>query len=343
MKAVLFHQHGGPEVLQVAEIDTPQPGRGQVLVRLKVAALNRLDLWVRAGWPGIKLEYPHIPGADGAGEVAATGEGVDSQRVGERVVINSNLGCGECEYCLAGQDNRCRSWELLGETRRGTYAEYVAIPASHAYPVPPGYPEEQAAAAALVFHTAWHSLIERGGLRPGESVLVVGAAGGVNTACIQIAKKAGATVYVVGSNARKLEVAESLGADHLIDSSAEGDWSKAVFRLSGKRGVDLVVDNVGTTYPLSFRAARKGGRILTVGNTAGPKIEIDNRYIFGKHLSLLGSTMGTMADFSKVMGMVFAGHFKPIMDMTYPLEEAAAAHRRMQKGEHTGKITLAIG
>jgi NADPH:quinone reductase-like Zn-dependent oxidoreductase len=343
MKAILFHQHGGPEVLEYADIETPQPERGQVLVKLKAAALNRLDLWVRAGWPGIKLEYPHIPGADGAGEIAALGEGVINRQVGERVVINSNLGCGECEYCLAGLDNRCRNWELLGETRRGTYAEFVVIPASHAFPLPAGFPEEQAAAAALVFHTAWHSLIERGGLRPGESVLVVGAAGGVNTAYIQIAKKAGGIVYVVGSSAKKLEVAESLGADYLIDRSQEEDWSKAVFKLSGKRGVDIVVDNVGTTYPLSLRAARKGGRILTVGNTGGPKFEIDNRYIFGKHLSLLGSTMGSMADFSKVMEMVFAGHFKPVMDRSFPLEEAAAAHRRMQEGEHTGKITLAIG
>jgi NADPH:quinone reductase-like Zn-dependent oxidoreductase len=343
MKAVLFYNHGGPEVLQYADIETPTPGPGQVLVKLKAAALNRLDLWVRQGWPGIKLEYPHIPGADGAGEIVALGERVNGRQVGERVLINSNLGCGECDFCIAGEDNRCRSWELLGETRRGTYAEYVTIPASHAYPIPDGFPEEQAAAAALVFHTAWHSLIERGQLRPGESVLVVGAAGGVNSACIQIAKKAGAIVYVVGSGATKLAVAESLGADFLIDRSQETDWSKPIFRLTGKRGVDVVVDNVGTTYPLSFRAARKGGRILTVGNTGGAKFEIDNRYIFGKHLSLLGSTMGTQADFSKVMQMVFAGHFTPVIDRTFPLAEAAAAHERMEKGEHTGKITLAIG
>jgi NADPH:quinone reductase-like Zn-dependent oxidoreductase len=343
MKAVMFHNHGGPEVLQYSDIETPQPGPGQVLVKLKAAALNRLDLWVRQGWPGIRLEYPHIPGADGAGEIAALGEQVSGRQVGERVVINSNLGCGVCDFCIAGEDNRCRSWELLGETRRGTYAEYVSIPASHAYPIPTGFPEEQAAAAALVFHTAWHSLIERGQLRPGESVLVIGAAGGVNSACIQIAKKAGATVYVVGSGAAKLAVAESLGADFLIDRSHEADWSKAVFRLTGKRGVDVVVDNVGTTYPLSFRAACKGGRILTVGNTGGAKFEIDNRYIFGKHLSLLGSTMGTQADFSKVMQMVCAGHFTPVIDRNFPLAEAAAAHERMEKGEHTGKITLTIG
>jgi len=343
MKAVVFNEHGGPEVLQYTEIPTPEPGVGQVLVRLKAAALNRLDLWVRQGWPGIKLEYPHIPGADGAGEIAALGEGVTGRQVGERVVINSNLGCGECDYCISGQDNRCRSWELLGETRRGTYAEYVVIPASHAYPIPSGFPEEQAAAAALVFHTAWHSLITRGNLRPGESVLVVGAAGGVNSACIQIAKKAGATVYVVGSGPEKLSLAESLGADFLIDRSREADWSKTVFRLTQKLGVDVVVDNVGTTFPLSFRAARKGGRILTVGNTGGAKFEIDNRFIFGKHLSLLGSTMGTRFDFSRVMEMVFSSHFKPVIDRTFPLAEAAAAHIRMDRGEHTGKITLAIG
>jgi NADPH:quinone reductase-like Zn-dependent oxidoreductase len=343
MKAVLFYNHGGPEVLQYTDIEPPQPGPRQVLVKLKAAALNRLDLWVRQGWPGIRLEYPHIPGADGAGEIVALGEQVSGRQVGERVVINSNLGCGECDFCIAGLDNRCQSWELLGETRRGTYAEFVTIPASHAYPLPDSFPEEQAAAAALVFHTAWHSLIERGQLRPGESVLVVGAAGGVNSACIQVAKKAGATVYVVGSGAAKLAVAEALGADFLIDRSQEADWSKAVFRLTGKRGVDVVVDNVGTTYPLSFRTARKGGRILTVGNTGGAKFEIDNRYIFGKHLSLLGSTMGTQADFHKVMQMVFSGQFKPVIDRTFPLAEAAAAHERMEKGEHTGKITLAIG
>jgi len=343
MKAVVFAKHGGPEVLQYTEIPTPEPGGGQVLVRLKAAALNRLDLWVREGWPGIKLAYPHIPGADGAGEITALGAGVSGRQVGERVVINSNLGCGECDECISGLDNRCRSWELLGETRRGTYAEYVVVPASHAYPIPDGFPEEQAAAAALVFHTAWHSLITRGNLRPGESVLVVGAAGGVNSACIQIAKRAGATVYVVGSDPEKLSIAESLGADFLIDRSREADWSKTVFRLTKKLGVDVVVDNVGTTYPLSFRAARKGGRILTVGNTGGAKFEIDNRFIFGKHLSLLGSTMGTRSDFARVMEMIFNGHLKPVIDRTFPLAEAAAAHVRMDKGEHRGKITLAIG
>ena len=343
MKAVLFHKHGGPEVLEYKDFPTPEPGPGEALVRLKAAALNGLDLWVRAGWPGIKLEYPHIPGADGAGEVVALGSGVTNRAIGERVVINSNLGCGKCEACLAGFDNRCRAWGLLGETRRGTYAEYVAVPARNLVLLPEGFDERSAAAAALVFHTAWHSLIARGGLRAGESVLVVGASGGVNTACIQIAKLTGATVYVVGSNAEKLSIAESLGADHLIDRSQEENWPKIVYQLTGKRGVDVVVDNVGITFPLSFRAACKGGRILTVGNTGGSTVEIDNRFIFAKHLSLIGSTMGTQKDFKAVMELVFAGRLKPVLDRSFPLAEARAAQERLEKGEQMGKITLAIG
>lgn len=342
MKAVYFHQHGGPEVLEYGEIPTPKPGPGEVSVHLKAAALNRLDIWTREGWPGIKLEYPHIPGADGAGEVAEVGEGVTGWKAGDRVVINSNLSCGHCEYCLAGKDNMCRSWQLLGETVRGTYAEYVLIPAGNLYPLPEGFDERSAAAAALVFHTAWHSLITRGKLRPAESVLVVGASGGVNTASIQIAKLAGATVYVVGSNAEKLDLAKSLGADYLIDRSQEENWSRTIYQLTGKRGVDVVVDNVGTTYAHSFRAARKGGRILTVGNTGGAKFEFDNRYMFAKHLSLLGSSMGTHSDFATVMDLIFAGKLKPVLGRDYPLSEARAAQERLESGEQLGKITLHI-
>ncbi len=342
MKAVLFHTHGDLDVLEYSDFPDPQPGPGQVLVRLKAAALNRLDLFVRQGWPGLKLEYPHVPGADGAGEVAALGEGVSGWAVGDRVVINSNLSCGRCSYCLAGQDNRCDHWELLGETRRGTYAEYVVVPAVNIYPLPAGFDEHQAAAAGLVFHTAWHSLITRANLRPAESVLVVGASGGVNTACIQIAKLSGATVYVVGSSPEKLALVEALGADHLIDRSADESWSRTVYKLTDRRGVDVVVDNVGTTYPQSFRAARKGGRILTVGNTGGARFEIDNRFIFGKHLTLIGSTMGTHQDFATVMDLVFAGKLKSVVDCTYPLAEARLAQDRLAKGEQLGKITLQI-
>lgn len=343
MKAVLFHEHGGPEVLSYTEIETPVPGKGQVLVRLRSAALNRLDLWVRQGWPGIRLQYPHIPGADGAGEVAALGEGVEDWKTGEQVVINSNLSCGVCEACLAGQDNRCIKWELLGETRRGAYAEYVSIPAKNLLRLPEGFSFQVAAAAALVYHTAWHSLIVRGQLQPGERVLIVGAAGGVNSACLQLAKLSGAVTYVVGSNARKLEFAASLGADYLIDRSKDTNWAKTVFQLTNRRGVDVVVDNVGTTFPLSFRAARKGGRILTVGNTGGPVFEIDNRFIFSKHLSLIGSTMGTRHDFLQVMRLVFDGNLRVPVDRVYPLEEARQAQEYLALGEQLGKIVLEIG
>jgi NADPH:quinone reductase-like Zn-dependent oxidoreductase len=342
MKAVLFHSHGGPEVLEYAEFSTPEPGDGQVLVKLEVAALNRVDLWTRNGWPGIKLEYPHIPGADGAGVVVGLGGCVNEWKIGDRVVINANIGCGYCPACIAGQDNRCREWHLLGETIRGTYAEYVVVPATNIYPIPEGFGSRPAAAAAMVFHTAWHSLITRGELKPGEFVLVVGASGGVNTASIQIARLAGAKIIVVGSNQVKLNLAESLGADYLIDRSKDENWPKVVFNLTGKRGVDVVVDNVGTTFPSSFRSATKGGRILTVGNSGGPKFAIDNRFIFGKHLSVIGSSMGTRADFATVMDLVFTGKLKPVMDRVYPLMDARFAQEQLEKGEQLGKITLTI-
>jgi len=342
MKAVLIDAHGGPEVLQYKDFPTPVPGPGQVLVRLKIAALNRLDLWVRKGWPGIKLDYPHIPGADGAGEVAEVGEGVDQWNVGDRVVINSNLGCGRCDYCIAGKDNLCRDWHLLGETVRGTYADFVVVPSGNLYPLPDGFDESVAAGASLVYHTAWHSLIKRGNLRAGETVLVVGASGGVNTASIQIAKLSGATVFVVGSNAQKLSLAESMGADILVDRTKEENWSKIIYTLTNKRGVDVVVDNVGTTFPQSFRAACKGGRILTVGNTGGPKFEIDNRFVFGKHLSIIGSSMGTRQDFSEVMDLIFSGKIKPALDREFPIAEASAAQEYLEQGTQMGKITLRI-
>lgn len=343
MKAILFHQHGNVDVLEYSDYPTPYPDPGQVLVRLKAAALNHLDIWVRNGWPGLKLDYPHIPGADGAGEIAALGEGITNWSIGDRVVINPNLSCGTCEYCLAGMDNRCIDWGLLGETTHGTYAEFISVPARNLLKIPDGFGEHEAAAAALVFLTAWHSLIRRGHLKNGETVLIVGASGGVNLASLQIAKLSGAQVLVVGSRPEKLALAESLGADHLIDRSKDENWSQMVYEITNKRGADIVVDNVGTTFPESFRAAGRGGRILTVGNTGHPRVEIDNRYIFAKHLSLIGSTMGTHTDFKAVMELVFNGRLKAIIDQTFPLSEARAAQSRLERGEQVGKITLEIG
>ena len=342
MKAILVPHHGDIEVLEYGDCPRPQPQPGEVLVRLKAAALNHLDLWVRRGWPGLKLHLPHIPGADGAGEIAALGEGVTGWKVGERVVINPNLSCGNCEFCLAGMDNRCDEWGLLGETTRGTYAEYISIPSRNLLAIPEGFGFHQAAAAALVFLTAWHSLIRRGQLKAGETVLIVGATGGVNLASLQIAKLSGAQVIVVGSRAEKLVLAESLGADHLIDRSVYEHWSERVYKLTNKRGADVVVDNVGTTFPDSLRAAGRGARILTVGNTGHPRVEIDNRYIFAKHISLIGSTMGTHNDFQRVMDLIFKGWLQSIIDNTFPLREAPAAQARLERGEQMGKITLDI-
>ncbi|MEX1248721.1 MAG: zinc-binding dehydrogenase [Anaerolineales bacterium] len=341
MKAIYFEKHGGPEVLQFGDLPEPRVPPRWVLVRMHAAALNHADLFVRAGWPGLKLQLPHIPGADGGGEVAALGDGVANWRVGQRVVINASVCLEEDEFTRSGQDNLCRRWELLGETLPGTYAEYVAVPFANLLEIPGNFPYSRAAAAALVYLTAWHSLVKRGRLQSGETLLIVGASGGVNTACIQIGKYLGAQIIVVGSGAEKLKLAESFGADHLIDRSAE-DWGKAVYAFTNKRGVDVVVDNVGATFPLSMRALRKGGRLLTVGNTGGPKIEIDNRYIFSKHLSILGSTMGTRTDFAEVMDLVFKGELQPVIDRSFPLEEARAAHQRMEAGEQMGKIVLEI-
>src|SRR5574338_140371 len=216
MKATLFHRHGGPEVLEYTDFPAPEPKPGEALVRLRAAALNRMDVMVRNGWPGLRLELPHINGADGAGkvlEVRGDGEGV---KAGDRVVINPNLGCGQCEFCLAGKDNLCANWHLLGETIRGTYAQYISVPVRQLFKLPDDFDYHQAAAAALVYQTAWHSLVKRGNLQKGETVLIVGAGGGVNTASIQIAKWMGAQVIVIGSNAEKLRLAESIGADILI-------------------------------------------------------------------------------------------------------------------------------
>jgi NADPH:quinone reductase-like Zn-dependent oxidoreductase len=373
MKAVLFRQHGGPEALEYADFPTPEPKPGEALIRLHAAALNRMDVMVRNGWPGLKLELPHINGADGAGEVVALQNSTETNvsevpeiwglqgngeknvvdaavlwtkqsdiKVGDHVVINANLGCGTCEFCLAGKDNRCLHWHLLGETIRGTYAEYVSLPVKQLYCLPNDFDFHQAAAAALVYQTAWHSLVKRGNLQKNETVLIVGAGGGVNTASVQIAKWIGAQVIVVGSDAKKLEMAESIGAEILIDRSKESDWSKAVFLATNKRGVDVVVDNVGTTFMQSLRSLRKGGRLLTVGNSGGPVFEIDNRYMFAKHLSIIGSTMSTLSEFREVMDLVVTGKLNPVLDITYPLEDAAVAQERLWRNENFGKITLEI-
>jgi len=342
MKAVLLNKHGSIDMLELADFPDPILKPGQVLVRLHTAALNHMDLFVREGWPGLKLEYPHILGADGAGQIIDLAKDVAGWKIGDRVVINANLGCGICEFCMNDQDNLCNNWHLLGETIRGTYAEFVSVPSRQLFKLPEGITYQTAASAGLVFHTAWHSLVTKGHLKPEETVLIVGASGGICTASIQIAKFIGARTIVVGSTSEKLALAESLGADQLILRTQNEDWEKTVFKITDKRGVDVVVDNVGTTFNRSFRALRKGGRLLTVGNTAAAKFEIDNRYIFGKHLTIIGSTMGTIADFNEVMNLVTTHQLTPAISKVFPLSDVRSAHTHLESGQNLGKVVLSI-
>ncbi|RMF80876.1 MAG: alcohol dehydrogenase [Chloroflexi bacterium] len=344
MKASVFYEHGGRDVLKVVDdLPVPEPGRGQVRVKIHAAALNRLDLWVREGWRGLELEMPHITTSDGAGVVDALGEGVTGYEVGDRVCIDPTVVPPDCPQLWEGRENLCGGMAILGEHTSGVAAEYAVVPARNLLKMPEHVEYATAAAAGLVYVTAWHSLMTRGGLRAGQSVLIVGAGGGVNTASIQIAKFAGATVYVVGSNADKCEKARQLGADVVINREEVESWSKAMFKLTNRQGVDFVVDNVGqATMFDSIRAVKKGGSILIVGNTSGPKFELDLRYIFSKQISLIGSTMGPHQDYVRVMNLVFAGKLEPAIGARLPLDDVKEGHRLLEDGEVFGKVVLEL-
>ncbi|MFZ0546006.1 MAG: alcohol dehydrogenase catalytic domain-containing protein [Candidatus Promineifilaceae bacterium] len=341
MKALVLKEHGTLENVAYMDVPRPEVGPDDVLVEIKAAALNRLDLWLLPGWSGLHLAFPHIMGCDGSGIVAETGSNVTDFAAGDRVAINPTYHCGRCEYCLSGRDQMCNQFAIFGEHIPGFYADYQTVPARNLVKLPEHVSFELAAAASLVYVTAWHSLIAAGKFQAGEDILIVGAGGGVNTACIDIARLAGAgTIYVVGSTDEKLAQAEALGANVLINRQKE-DWGKAVFKASNRRGVDVVVDNVGAaTYVRSLRALRKGGRLLTVGNTSGPNFEFENRYMFSKHLSIIGSTMGPQTEYEYVMGLVFSGRLHPLIDTIYPLSDGTAALERLDQGETAGKLVL---
>ncbi len=346
MRAIGFYEHNASlEVYQLIDdlpVPTIQPD--EVLVRVHYAALNRLDNWVRLGWKGLQLTFPHIPCGDFSGEIAEVGAAVQGWSVGQRVTANPALWCGHCHACVRGEQQQCAHFGILGEHTRGACAEYVAIPARNLIAIPDGYDMQKAAAASLVYVTAWHSLVVAGRLCPGERVLIVGAGGGVNTAALQIAKMVGAEVYMIASTAEKAQLALNGGADWVHDRSRDANWAKAIYQATNRVGVDMVVDNVGAaTFPSSLRALRTGGRLVTVGGTAGYEASVPVNLLFGKHLSIIGSTMGSQADYWRVMGLVFQGKLDPIVDTVYAMSEFPAAMTRMLENQQFGKILIRIG
>jgi NADPH:quinone reductase-like Zn-dependent oxidoreductase len=343
MKAAVITGHGGLEVIGIAQdLAVPEPGRDEVRLRMKAAALNRLDLFVRVGWPGLKLDLPHVMCADGAGVVDKVGEGVGQFAPGDRVCIDPTIVPPDSPALITGLENQSRI-AILGEHRPGVAAEYVVLPARNLLKMPDTVTFEEAAAAGLVYLTAWHSMITRGGLRAGETVLIVGAGGGVNTASIQIAKLAGCKVTVVGSSAEKCEKARELGADLTINRQETPEWAKALYALTNKQGFDVVVDNVGAaTFNDSIRSTRIGGRLLVVGATSGPFVEIDLRQVFFRHLDIIGSTMAPHQDFVRVMKLVFEGKLKPVIGAVFPMDEAARAQEMLAEFDVFGKVVLTI-
>jgi len=342
MKAVIFSEHGGPEVLRYTDVADPGIGPDQVLVRVRACALNRLDLWVRRGLPGISIPLPHILGSDIAGEVAQVGEQATGLQIGEKVLLCPGISCGHCPECFAGNDSQCRQYTLFGYMVDGGYAEYVRSPAVNVIPIPKGLSFEQAAAVPLVFLTAWHMLIARADLKPGDVVLVLGAGSGVGSTAIQIAKVAGARVIATAGSEEKLAKARELGADEVILHSKQ-DIAAEVKRLTNRRGVDVVFEHVGqATWEQSIRSLAVGGRLVTCGATTGYEGKIDIRYLFTRQLSILGSYMGGKGELCSVLELVGRGLLKPVIDTVMPLAQAAEAHRRLESREQFGKIVLRV-
>lgn len=339
MRAAIFHEHGGPEVVRIEQVQRPRPARGEVLVQVRASAMNHLDLWVRRGIP-IETTMPHIGGSDIAGVVAEVGDGVDAARVGERVVVNPSLWCGRCWACARGQESMCVRFRILGEHTDGGFAEFAAAQADHVYRIPDAMSFQEAAAIPISYMTAWRALVTRAALRPGEDVLVIGASGGTALAAVQIARLMGARVFAVTKGAEKVQRLRELGADVVYDRE-ETDWSKAVFKDTDRRGVDVVVENVGApTWAGSVRALANGGRLVTYGGTAGPKVELDVRGVFWKQIQVIGTTMASRGEFEDLLRVVFAGRLQPVIDTVLPLDDARAAHERLEAGGQVGKIVL---
>jgi len=342
MKAVIFNQHGGPDVLQLAEVPDPQIKANEVLIEVRACALNHLDVWVRNGLPGIKIPLPHILGDDIAGIVREVGDLVTWVNPGDEVMIQPGVSCGHCVECLAGHDNMCDEYDIIGYRRDGGYAELVAVPGVNVIPKPKALSWPEAAALPLVTLTAWHMLVARANLQPGEDVLVHAAGSGVGSIGIQIAKLRGARVITTASSDEKLAKARELGADETINYTRD-DWPKEVKRLTNGRGVDVVFEHTGeATWPGSILSLKKGGRLVTCGATSGFDARTDLRHVFYRHLTILGSMMGSKSDLLAAMKFIESGQIRAVVDRTLPLAEARQAHELMEDRKQFGKLVLSV-
>jgi len=340
VKAAIFRQHGGPEVLEYADVADPQIRDNEVLVEVKACALNHLDLFVRQGLPGIEIPLPHILGNDIAGVVREVGELVTWVKPGDEVMVQPGVSCGHCEACLSGQDNLCREYDIIGYRRNGGYAELVAVPGVNIVPKPAQLSWEEAAALPLVTVTAWHMLVTRAKVQPGEDVLVHAAGSGVGSIAIQIAKLRGARVITTASTEEKLEKARELGADVTINYTRD-DWPKEVRRVTDRKGVDVVVEHTGAaTWPGSISALKNNGRLVTCGATSGFDARTDLRQVFYRHLTILGSFMGSKAELLEAMKFVRDGKIHGVVDRVLPLSEARQAHELIEDRAQFGKVVL---
>jgi len=340
MKAVIFRQHGRPEVLEYADVAEPTIKANEVLVEVRACALNHLDVWARGGLPGIEIPLPHILGNDIAGVVREVGDLVSWVLPGDEVMLHPGVSCGHCAECLAGRDNLCREYDILGYRRDGGYAQLVAAPGVNVIPKPKNLSWEEAAALPLVTVTAWHMLVTRANVQPGEDVLVHAAGSGVGSVGIQVAKLRGARVIATASVDEKLAKATDLGADEVVNYSHE-DWPKEVKRLTNKKGVDVVFEHTGSvTWPGSIASLKTNGRLVTCGATSGFAAQTDLRQIFYRHLTILGSFMGSKSELLEAMKFIESGKIRAVVDQKLPLAEAKRAHELMEDRAQFGKLVL---
>ncbi|MBI2431452.1 MAG: zinc-binding dehydrogenase [Candidatus Hydrogenedentes bacterium] len=343
MKAAVIRAHGSLDVLETADVPPPSPGRGEVLLNVRTAALNHLDIWIRKGRPGLQLSFPHVLGSDAAGVVAAVGESVTNVAVGDEVILNPGLNCGRCPHCLRGQQSECPQFTIMGMGRPGTFAEQTVAPAENLQSRPPHLTWEESAALPLAYLTAWRMLHTRAKLQPGETVLIHGIGGGVALAALQLVKAAGGEAIVTSGTPEKLERAAKLGAAHTINYRETKNVAQRVLEITSGAGVDVAFDAVGAaTWPINFEAVRKGGRIVHCGVTTGAAVETNIATMYWKQLTVLGSTMGSQDDFRQLVRTVRATGLRPVVDSVHPLQDARQAQERMEQGEQFGKIVLRV-